>query len=259
MKANPDRPSAHLPSYESELALQDQGFARVAGVDEAGRGPLAGPVVAGAAVLSREFARKFYGQLNDSKQLSSKERERLCEEIKSGAQWGIGMASHEEIDEMNIRRASWLAMRRALEDLEARFSPFDFALVDGLPVREMEWPWPFEAIIRGDQRSVSIAAASILAKVTRDALMCELEREFQGYGFARHKGYPTPQHYAALKQLGPCAIHRRSFAPVRAEAVRQGMIPAPSITVKRREARARNARPLPELGEREGSVAAKTS
>jgi len=249
----------NLPSYESELALQRRGFARVAGVDEAGRGPLAGPVVAGAAVLSREFAHKFYGQLNDSKQLCSKERERLCEEIKSGAHWGTGMASHEEIDQMNIRRASWLAMRRALEDLEARFGRFDFALVDGLPVREMEWLWPFEAIVKGDQRCVSVAAASILAKVTRDALMCELEREFGGYGFARHKGYPTPQHHAALKQLGPCAIHRHSFAPVRAEAVRQGMISAPSITVKRREVRARNARPLPESGERGSSVAAETS
>jgi len=259
MKTHSERSTAYLPSYESEMALQSKGFARVAGVDEAGRGPLAGPVVAGAAVLSQEFAHKFYGQLLDSKQLSSKERERLCEEIKSGAQWGIGMASHEEIDEMNIRRAAWLAMRRALEDLEARFGSFDFALVDGLPVREMEWPWPFEAIIKGDQRSVSIAAASILAKVTRDALMCELEDEHKGYGFARHKGYPTPQHYAALKQLGPCAIHRHSFAPVRAEAVRQGMIPAPSITVKRREVLARNVRSLPESGERGSSAAAKTS
>jgi len=259
MKTRSKRSTAYLPSYDDELALQNKGFARVAGVDEAGRGPLAGPVVAGATVLSQEFARKFYGQLLDSKQMTPKERERLYEEIKSGAQWGIGLASHEEIDEMNIRRASWLAMRRALEDLEARFSRFDFALVDGLAVREMEWPWPYETLIRGDQRSVSIAAASILAKVTRDALMCELEDGFQGYGFARHKGYPTPQHVAALKELGPCAIHRRSFAPVRAEAVRQGMIAAPSITVKRREVRARNARPLRESVKRESSVAAKTS
>lgn len=259
MKAHFKSSTARLPSYESELALQSEGFARIAGVDEAGRGPLAGPVVAGAAVLSQEFAHKFYGQLLDSKQMTSKARERLCEEIKSGAQWGIGLASHEEIDEMNIRRASWLAMRRALEDLEARFSPFDFALVDGLPVREMEWQWPFEALVRGDQRCVSIAAASILAKVTRDALMCELENAYQGYGFAKHKGYPTPQHYAALKQLGPCAIHRKTFAPVRAEAVRQGLISAPSITVKRREVRARNAHPLRESEERESSVAAKTS
>lgn len=233
MKSNPQFQLVFMPTFDRETQLQKQGYARVAGVDEAGRGPLAGPVVAGAAILPRAFAWKFFGQLNDSKQLSAKERERLCEEIKQGAQWGIGQASHEEIDEMNIRRASWEAMRRALADLEARFGSFDYALVDGLPVREMEWPWPFEAIIKGDTRSVSIAAGSILAKVTRDALMQELAQEFSGYGFSRHKGYPTPEHYAALKELGPCSIHRRTFAPVRAEIVRQGLLPAPGISVKR--------------------------
>jgi len=257
MKSNPELQLCFMPTFDHETLLREQGFQRVAGVDEAGRGPLAGPVVAGAAILPPKFARKFFGQLNDSKQLSAKERERLCAEIKSGAQWGIGMASHGEIDEMNIRRASWEAMRRALADLEARFGAFDFVLVDGLPVREMEWPWPFEAIVKGDTRSLSIAAGSILAKVTRDALMLELADEFDGYGFARHKGYPTPEHYAALRELGPCSIHRRTFAPVRAEAVRHGLIPAPSISVKRRAVRARNAPPTP--SPKADSAPAKTS
>ncbi len=235
MKSNPQFQLCFMPTFDRETQLQKQGLARVAGVDEAGRGPLAGPVVAGAAILPREFAWKHFGKLNDSKQLCAKERERLSEEIKGHAQWGIGMASHEEIDEMNIRRASWQAMRRALEDLEARFGAFDYALVDGLEVREMQWPWKFETIIKGDTRSISIAAGSILAKVARDAMMCELAEEFSGYGFARHKGYPTREHYAALKELGPCTIHRRTFAPVRAEAVRLGLIQAPAITVKRRK------------------------
>ena len=241
MKSNPQFQLCFMPTFDRETQLQKQGLKRVAGVDEAGRGPLAGPVVAGAAILPREFAWKHFGKLNDSKQLSAKERERLSEEIKTHAQWGIGMASHEEIDEMNIRRASWEAMRRALEDLEARFGTFDYALVDGLEVREMQWPWKFETIVKGDTRSISIAAGSILAKVARDAMMKELSEEFSGYGFARHKGYPTPEHYAALKELGPCSIHRQTFAPVRAEAVRLGLIQAPAITVKRRAVRAKNS------------------
>lgn len=239
MKSNPLFQLCFMPTFDRETQLQKQGYKRVAGVDEAGRGPLAGPVVAGAAILTREFARKWFGQLNDSKQLSAKERERLCALIKDSAQWGIGMASAEEIDEMNIRRASWEAMRRALADLEARFGAFDYALVDGLEVREMKWPaWNYEALVKGDTRSISVAAGSILAKVTRDALMLELSQQFSGYGFSRHKGYPTPEHYAALRELGPCAIHRKTFAPVRAEAVRLGLIEAPAISVKRRQVRA---------------------
>ncbi|BCM92940.1 ribonuclease HII [Abditibacteriota bacterium] len=223
-----------MPTFEHEVELHHAGYARVAGVDEAGRGPLAGPVVAGAAILSYEFAARHSDKLNDSKQLSAKERERLYEEIRNDAHWGIGIVSAAEIDEMNIRRASWEAMRRSLQDLQDRFEAPDYALVDGLPVREMEWEWPYEALVKGDSRSLSIAAGSILAKVTRDAMMEELAQEFVGYGFARHKGYPTPQHYAALRELGPCVIHRQTFAPVRAEAVRLGLIPAPAITVRRR-------------------------
>ncbi|PQV64812.1 RNase HII [Abditibacterium utsteinense] len=215
-----------LPTFDREQELHKRGFKCVAGVDEAGRGPLAGPVVAGATVLPREFAWKYFGQLNDSKQLSAKKREELCEIIKAQAAWGLGVVSHLEIDEMNIRRASWEAMRRAIVDLVARFPAQTpaYILVDGLPVREMEWPWPYEALVKGDTRSTSIAAASIVAKVSRDAFMAQMDDEFPGYGFAAHKGYPTRAHYAALRELGACAIHRRTFAPVRAEIVRQSFI-----------------------------------
>jgi ribonuclease HII len=215
-----------LPTFDREQELHRQGFKVVAGVDEAGRGPLAGPVVAGATVLPRAFAYQFFGRLNDSKQLSAKIREELCQEIKNRAAWGLGVVSASEIDEMNIRRASWEAMKRAVEDLAARFpdSKPAYILVDGLPCRELPWPWPYEALVKGDTRSTSIAAASIVAKVSRDAFMTELDEEFPGYGFARHKGYPTRAHYAALRELGACAIHRRTFAPVRAEIVRAGFV-----------------------------------
>ena len=185
-----------------------------------GAGPLAGPVVAGAALLPRAFAVEFLGQINDSKQLTARARQRLCAEIKAHAQWGIGACDAEEIDQINIRRASWLAMQRAVEDLSARFGPVDLVLVDGLPVKEMKWPWAYEAIVKGDTLSLSIAAGSILAKVARDAQMTEFDAQFPGYGFASHKGYPTRAHYAALRELGACAIHRKTFAPVRAEIVR---------------------------------------
>ena len=211
-----------LPTFERENELRRAKYRSVAGVDEAGRGPLAGPVVAGAARLTREFAGEVATTLNDSKQLTQTQRERLCEQIKAGASWGLGMCSPQEIDEMNIRRASWEAMRRAIVDLEARFGAVDYVLVDGLPCHEMPWPWHFETLVKGDTRSASIAAASVVAKVSRDAMMREMDELFPGYGFARHKGYPTRAHYAALRELGPCEIHRRTFAPVRAEIVRFG-------------------------------------
>ncbi len=215
------------PTFDREQELHQEGFPFVAGVDEAGRGPLAGPVVAGAAVLPRDFALAYGDQLNDSKQLTAKKREELCEVIQKNAAWGLGVVSHLEIDEMNIRRASWEAMRRAILDCIARFPTQTpaYILVDGLPVRDMEWPWRYEAIIKGDTRSLSIAAASIVAKVSRDAFMVQMDEEFPGYGFAQHKGYPTRAHYMALRRLGACAIHRRTFAPVRAEIVRQSFTP----------------------------------
>jgi ribonuclease HII len=202
-----------LPNLKHEEELFQQGHSFVAGVDEAGRGPLAGPVVAGAVVLPTAFAHEFLGQLNDSKQLTHTVREELCERIQAEAAWGLGIVTHQEIDEMNIRRASWEAMRRAIEDLSVRFPDHapTFILADGLAVREMEWPWPYEALVKGDARSRSVAAASIIAKVTRDGLMTEMDVHFPGYGFAKHKGYPTPAHYAAIGDLGACEIHRRSF------------------------------------------------
>ena len=212
-----------MPTFEREDELTREHFARIVGVDEAGRGPLAGPVVAGAARLPRDVADDFWGQLNDSKQLSPAAREPLCAQIKAHAQWGLGWCDAAEIDQINIRRASWLAMQRAVEDLSARFGAVDYVLVDGLPVREMEWPWPYEALIKGDTRSLSIAAGSILAKVARDEWMRDLDELFPGYGFAAHKGYPTRAHYAALRELGACSIHRTTFAPVRAEIARTAL------------------------------------
>ena len=179
------------------------------GVDEAGRGPLAGPVVTAAVIL--DPLRPIAG-LADSKALAAHERERLAGEIKARALcWAIAEASAAEIDRINIRQATLLAMARAVAALARR--P-DEALVDGdaLPALAV----PARAIVRGDALIAEISAASILAKVHRDALMVELDRRFPGYGFARHKGYPTPTHRAALRALGPCAEHRLSFAPVRA-------------------------------------------
>ncbi len=207
---------APAPNFRHEDALRAQNYARVCGVDEAGRGPLAGPVVAGAALLPRDVALEWIGELNDSKKLNPADRERLSAQIQWHAQWGIGICDAAEIDAINIRRASWLAMQRAIEDLEARFGAVDTVLADGLAVREMEWPWPYQALVKGDARSLSIAAASIVAKVARDAMMVEFDAQFPDYGFASHKGYPTRAHYAALSEWGACEIHRRTFAPVRA-------------------------------------------
>lgn len=208
--------ATYVPDFAHEDALLARNYARVCGVDEAGRGPLAGPVVAGAALLPRDVAHEFTGQLNDSKKLTPAIRERLSEQIQQHAQWGIGICEASEIDEINIRCASWLAMQRAVEDLEARFGAVDFVLADGLAAREIAWPWPYEALVKGDARSFSIAAASILAKVARDEMMIEFDAQFPGYGFATHKGYPTRAHYAALDKLGACEIHRKTFGPVRA-------------------------------------------
>jgi ribonuclease HII len=181
--------------------------ARVAGIDEAGRGPLAGPVVAAAVIL--DSARPIAG-LADSKTLSAARREALACAIRARATaCGIGLASPEEIDEFNIHYATLLAMQRAVQALDVAPSR---ALVDGRSCPRLACP--VRAIVRGDASEAAISAASILAKVTRDALMDVYAAQYPGYGFERHRGYPTAAHVAALGQLGPTPIHRRSFRPV---------------------------------------------
>ncbi|MDR0781622.1 MAG: ribonuclease HII [Pseudomonadales bacterium] len=180
---------------------------RIAGTDEVGRGPLAGDVLAAAVLLDPECP--IVG-LKDSKQLSEARREALFETIQAKALcWSIARASVAEIDTLNILHASMLAMQRAVESLAIQ--P-DFVYVDGN--RAPRWHYPCAAVVQGDSRLAPIAAASILAKVTRDREMAELEQQYPGYGFAKHKGYPTPEHLAALQRLGPSAIHRKSFRPV---------------------------------------------
>ena len=179
----------------------------VAGVDEAGRGPLAGPVIAAAVILDE---RDRIAGLADSKTLSERRREQLAECIREQAlACSIGRAGHEEIDRLNILNATLLAMQRAIRGLSIK--P-DRVLVDGNRCPDTEYP--ARAIIQGDGAEACISAASIVAKVCRDREMRELDRQYPGYGFARHKGYPTRQHILALSANGPCPIHRRSFAPV---------------------------------------------
>lgn len=182
---------------------------RVAGIDEAGRGPLAGPVVAAAVVLPRAFR---HDSLNDSKQLTARQRDRLFDELTANADiaWTTGIASVEEIDRLNILRATWLAMQRAVDGL---IPPPDHVLIDGLPVKTIRIAQT--AIVGGDGKSFSIAAASVIAKVTRDRLMLALHAQYPQYNFAKHKGYGTAEHLAALQQHGPSPVHRSSFAPVR--------------------------------------------
>jgi ribonuclease HII len=202
----------------ASLSLFTVPSALTAGVDEAGRGPLAGSVVAAAVIL--EPAQMPPG-VADSKTLTAGERERLAEMIQSCAQsWCVASASVEEIDTLNILQATMLAMHRAVQGLQ--LAP-ELVLVDGN--RLPRWPYPSEAVVKGDSRVPVIAAASILAKVHRDAELIALERRYPGYGFAQHKGYPTAAHLAALRRLGPCPAHRRSFGPVRA-ALDQARAPA---------------------------------
>jgi ribonuclease HII len=196
----------NLLRYES--ALWATGVARVAGVDEAGMSPLAGPVAAAAVVF--EPGSRIPG-VDDSKKLDAAARDRLAWEIKAAATaWCVAFAEVEEIDTINIYWASLLAMRRAVEGLSA--AP-EHVLIDARRLKDVALPQ--QAIVKGDCKCLTIAAASILAKTARDALMQRLDGEYPGYGFARHKGYPVREHLAALKKLGASTIHRRSFAPVR--------------------------------------------
>ena len=192
-----------------EIDLWEQGFNLIAGVDEAGMAPLAGPVIAGAVILPKNYKLK---RLNDSKQiLDETVRGELAEQIKRDCVvWAVGRAEVEEIDTLNIYHAGLLAMRRAVEGLA---SQPDFILVDARRIPHCATPQ--RGIIKGDTLSASIAAASIIAKTTRDAIMIEMDSVLPGYNFATHKGYPTPEHCRCLKELGATAIHRRSFARVR--------------------------------------------
>ena len=204
---DPARQSAR-PTLEHERRLRETGCRIVVGIDEAGRGPLAGPVVAAAVVLPEGFAHSW---LNDSKKLSSARRARVCGELTSdpAVLWACAVIEPAEIDRINILRATHEAMRRAFAALGPR--P-DHALIDGLPVHP--FPAPQTALVEGDTLSLSVAAASVIAKVTRDRLMVEYDARYPAYGFASHKGYPTSRHLAILARDGPCPIHRYSFRPV---------------------------------------------
>jgi len=211
-------PGKFINSFEFEQALWKQGVTRIAGVDEAGRGPLAGPVVAAAAVLPATWAEKGLPQelkgLNDSKQLTEAQRETFfnfltaCAEIE----FAIAQVEAEVIDRINILQATHRAMNEALAQLQP-LPPH--ALVDGRPVKTLRVPQT--AIVKGDARSFSIAAASVLAKVTRDRLMQKYHDRFPEYGFDSHKGYGTAQHLTAIERFGACPIHRKSFAPLKPE------------------------------------------
>lgn len=195
------------PDFSFEQAALDGGYRTIAGVDEVGRGPLAGPVTAAAVILDVE---NIPVGLNDSKKLTAARREKLFQEIVEKTRWSVAHVSVEEIDQINIYHASHLAMCRAVANLTLR--P-DVVLVDG-NVIPRDLPMPGQAIVKGDARSLSIAAASILAKVLRDRIMVDLAQQHPGYGWEKNAGYPTPAHKKALLDLGVTPHHRRSFAPV---------------------------------------------
>lgn len=200
-----------MPELTQELEKQfakDNGFKKVAGIDEVGRGPLAGPVVVSAVVLPGDYQSPL---VQDSKKLTEKNREIVYEELihLPNITYCVIEIAPKEIDELNILGATHKAMRQSVERLKPKV---ESALIDGLPVKE--FPLPQLAVVKGDSKSLSIAAASIIAKVTRDRLMVAMDDVYPEYGFAKHKGYPTKQHIQALEKYGPTPIHRKSFAPV---------------------------------------------
>ena len=193
-----------MPDYSIENALHEEGYTLVCGVDEAGRGPLCGPVFAAACILPDGLVIEG---LNDSKKLTEKKREKLFDIIKEEAvAYCIASASVEEIDELNILEADLLAMRRAIDGLGVKA---DFALIDGNIARDFQIP--AKAIVKGDATSMNIAAASVLAKVARDRICLDLDRDYPEYGIAKHKGYGTKDHMDALRKYGPSPIHRKKF------------------------------------------------
>ena len=199
-----------------ECELWRNGVMHVAGVDEAGCGPLAGPVVSAAVMFPQNWLEaglpSLLRGLNDSKQLDEEQREKFFGKITTHPEirFAIVSVDVETIDRINIRQAAWHGMNLALDQLQPRA---EHVLVDGIRIKWL--PYRQTALVQGDAKSYSIAAASVLAKVTRDRTMRELDKFFPGYGFADHKGYSTPQHFAALEKLGPCAIHRKSFSPMK--------------------------------------------
>jgi len=196
--------------HQHEQNLRKKGFNVIAGVDEAGRGPLAGPVVAAAVILPADYRNEM---VNDSKQLTELQREQLFIEIKNVAlSYGVGKVSPKKIDEMGILNAAKLAMRQAILQLNPQ--P-DFILVDAVPINIMEIPQ--QAIVKGDQKILSIAAASIIAKVTRDHLMVKYAKKYPEYGFEKHMGYGTKFHLDSIKKHGHCPIHRISFEPLKSQ------------------------------------------
>ena len=201
-----------MPDLSLESGVHDRGVQLVAGVDEAGRGPLAGPVVAAAVIFSWDLTgdEPWLKFLDDSKKLNNANRERAVEIVQQNAlAVGIGMVGPEDIDQMGIGHAAFAAMLRAVRQLHLEPGHL---LLDFIHVKEC--PYTFDAIVKGDSRSYSIAAASNVAKVTRDKIMVEADEVYPGYNFAQHKGYPTKTHFERLSELGPCPIHRRSFGPV---------------------------------------------
>lgn len=201
-----------MPDLSLELGLLGRGAAPVAGVDEAGRGPLAGPVVAAAVILppGLDGGEDWLRLLDDSKRLSAIRRERAFDAVREYAlDWAVASVGAAEIDRIGVGVAALRAMLLAVDGLGVRPAHL---LLDYIPVRHCDYP--YDAVVKGDSRSYSIAAASNVAKVTRDRMMLDYERKYPGYGFGRHKGYATAFHRERLREIGPCAIHRRSFAPV---------------------------------------------
>lgn len=210
----PRPPAAHSrPTLAEEQCLWQAGYASVAGIDEVGRGALAGPVVAAAVVLPNNAALpSALGAINDSKQVPARQRTELAAMIRDVAlAVGVGLVSAPHIDRIGIAAATRQAMTLAVTDIQHHGCTVDYLLIDFLT---LDLPLPQQGIVKGDCRSISIAAASIVAKVTRDRLMTELAEVYHGYGFDQHKGYGTAAHREAIARLGPCAEHRRSFAPV---------------------------------------------
>ncbi|MBU4304201.1 MAG: ribonuclease HII [Candidatus Omnitrophica bacterium] len=194
--------------WEFEAALFDKGIESVAGVDEAGRGPWAGPVVAAAVIVSRNY--EFCAKINDSKKLSPRQRRKAFEEITAKCLYSYAVADQEYIDRYNILNAALFAMAQAVNSLKC---PPGWVIVDG--PHKPDIPFPCTAVIDGDAKSISVACASIVAKVIRDEMMCEYDKQYPQYGFSSHKGYGTKAHADALNRFGPCPLHRKSFRPIK--------------------------------------------